>query len=109
MLDTVARLGGGWAAGVRPVSPTAVDYLAAGLALVPIPSGLKNPVESGWNLEKNCIRTIEQAARFSGKNIGIAHRWCGTCAIDVDDYAKALAWFAAGSILTCSWGQRMPS
>jgi hypothetical protein len=94
----VARLGGGWAARVRVVSPTAVDYLAAGLALVPIPSGLMNPVESGWNLEKNCIRAIEEAGHLNGKNIGIAHRWCGTCAIDVDDYAKALDWFAARGI-----------
>jgi hypothetical protein len=73
------------------VSPTAADYLAAGLALVPIPAGLKNPVESGWNLEKNCVRTIEQAERLNGCNIGIAHRWCGTCAIDIDDGGRTMA------------------
>lgn len=53
------------------------DYVAAGFALVPIPIGHKNPIAPGWQIEQNAIRTIEQADRLNGGNIGIAHRWCG--------------------------------
>jgi hypothetical protein len=67
-------------------------------------------MEPGWNLEKNCIRTMEQAERLNGCNIGIAHLWSGTCALDADDYAKASDWLAARGIYWMrSWQQRMPS
>ena len=79
-------------------APTPADYIVAGFALVPIPYGSKAPKDNGWQLEKNAVRTIEQAERLNGGNIGIAHRWCGTCAVDADDYAKALDWLAARGI-----------
>ena len=81
-----------WAEGLPPV--TAADYVRAGFALVPIPFGLKNPVTDGWQLEVNAIRTPEKAASLVGCNIGLAHLWSGTCAIDADDYVKAVAWLA---------------
>jgi len=71
------------------------DYLDAGLALVPIPAGKKGPTAKGWNLPENCIRTPDQAVRLNGSsNLGLAHAYCDrpTCAIDVDDMAKAKPW-----------------
>jgi Bifunctional DNA primase/polymerase, N-terminal/Primase C terminal 1 (PriCT-1) len=79
-------------------APSAADYIAAGFALVPIPYGSKAPKGNGWQLEENAVRTIEQAERLNGGNVGIAHRWSGTCALDADDYAKALDWLAARGI-----------
>jgi hypothetical protein len=78
--------------------PTAADYLAAGLKLIAIPRGSKAPKDDGWQLEQNCIRTIEQAGRLNGKNIGIAHLWSGTCAVDADDYLAAATWLAKRGI-----------
>ena len=82
----------------RAAAPTALDYLAAGLKLIPIPYGSKAPRDNGWQLEENCIGTIEQAGRLDGKNIGIAHLWSGTCAVDADDYLAATTWLAKRGI-----------
>lgn len=48
--------------------PTPLDYLAAGLKLIAIPHGSKAPRDDGWQLEQNCIHTIEawQGPRPSG-------------------------------------------
>lgn len=74
--------------------PLPLQYVRAGFALVPIPSGTKGPQTKGWQLECNAIRTEADAANLNGGNIGIAHRWCGTCAVDLDDYEQARAWLA---------------
>lgn len=58
---------------------TPSDYLAAGFALVPIPRGTKGPNKRGWNLRGNC----NLPADWSG-NIGLAHAYSGTCALDLD-------------------------
>ena len=107
----MARLGRGWTAGVRLVSvPTAADYVAAGLKLVAIPRGSKAPKDDGWHLEQNAVRTVEQATLLDGCNIGVAHLWCGTSAVDVDDYLAAVPWLAArGITLDGFWPQTMPS
>lgn len=60
-----------------------VEYVRAGLALIPIPRGMKGPRNPGWQLEENAVRTEEQAVLLDGGNIGLAHRWCGTCAVDL--------------------------
>ena len=83
-------------ASAASAAPTA--SLAAGLKLIPIPHGKKAPRDDGWQLEQNCIRTIEQAGRLNGKNIGIAHLWSGTCAVDADDYLAATTWLAKRGI-----------
>jgi hypothetical protein len=75
-----------------------LDYIRAGLALIPIPGGSKGPRTRGWQLEENAIRTEDGAAAINGGNVGLAHRWCGTCAIDVDDFQQAAAWFDARGI-----------
>ncbi len=71
---------------------TAADYVRAGLALVPIPLGQKGPRARSWNREENAIRNETAAAQLNGCNIGLAHRWSGTCAIDVDRYDVAEPW-----------------
>jgi hypothetical protein len=87
--------------------PTAVDYVAAGLRLIPIPPIKGKPQKGahrdGWNLEQNCIYTIEQAERLNGCNIGLAHRWSGTCAWDIDDYLATLPWLAKRGIALDSY------
>lgn len=67
----------------------AESYIAAGFALVPIPYGEKGPIHCGWNMRPNTITARDQIERLKGKNIGLAHAYSGTCAIDIDDYIKA--------------------
>jgi len=67
----------------------AESYIAAGFALVPIPYGEKGPKHRGWNKRANTITSLDQIERLTGKNIGLAHAYSGTCAIDIDDYIKA--------------------
>ncbi|MGD8853585.1 MAG: bifunctional DNA primase/polymerase, partial [Gammaproteobacteria bacterium] len=78
--------------------PSAAEYVASGLVLVEIPAGKKRPIRRGWNLRKNCISTPEQAARLNTHNIGLAHAYSHTCAVDIDQYDKAVDWFAGRSI-----------
>lgn len=73
------------------------DYLAAGFVLVPIPAGLKGPegaAAKGWNKLANCVVPLD----WTG-NIGLAHAYSGTCAIDIDDLEKAAVWLAARGVM----------
>lgn len=74
---------------------TPADYVRAGLALVPIPSGQKGPTAKGWNLRENVI-TSEDGAELLTGNIGLAHAYCTppTMALDIDDLPRAQAWLA---------------
>ncbi len=66
-------------------------YVAAGLALVPIPAGRKGPALVGWNLRENAVTDPQELDRIVG-NVGIAHAWCSplpSCAIDFDQFDKA--------------------
>lgn len=72
--------------------PIPLNYVRAGLALVPIPLGQKGPRARGWNREDNTVRDEAAAAQLNGSNIGLAHRWSGTCAIDVDCFEIAEPW-----------------
>lgn len=57
------------------------DYQRAGWQLCGIPRGRKGPVAKGWN---------QLGAKFIGDaNVGLCHRWSGTCAADVDNYPVA--------------------
>jgi P4 family phage/plasmid primase-like protien len=76
----------------------AAEYVTAGLVLVPIPRGKKGPEIKGWNLRRNCIETPEQAAKLNGHNIGLAHVYSRTCAVDVDDFKTADAWLSERGI-----------
>ena len=66
-------------------------YAEHGLALVPIQTGKKGPVATGWNEPSHVVTDPVVAARLTG-NIGIAHAYCTprTAAIDVDDLARAI-------------------
>jgi len=70
-----------------------VDYVRAGWALVPIPKGLKGPTVPDWNSQERVI-TTEDRAKNLHENIGIAHAYSGTCAIDIDDAVAARTWLA---------------
>jgi len=84
------------------MSAHAVDYVRHGLVLVPFARGVKGPGQSeadkGWNLRENCISTIAQAEKLNGGNVGLAHAYARTCAIDFDDFQKCAEWFAAQGI-----------
>lgn len=72
------------------VAPLAARYVGAGLALVEIPRGRKGPNSQGWNLKANAITTPAAAKALRRCNLGLAHAWARTCAIDFDDLAAAL-------------------
>ncbi len=76
----------------------AVDYVRAGLALVPIPRGSKGPTLAGWQTEQGAIRNEAAAAKLNGGNVGLAHRWSGTCCLDVDNFEQASAWLQERNI-----------
>jgi hypothetical protein len=70
-------------------------YAEHGLALVPIPTGKKGPVATGWNSPSHVVTDPAIAAALTG-NIGIAHAYCRprTTAIDVDDRERATRFLA---------------
>lgn len=77
--------------------PILADYCRAGFALVPIPAGLKGPTTARWNTREACI--VEPAlAEWLDGNIGLAHAYSGTCAIDIDDLEACTEWLAQRAI-----------
>jgi hypothetical protein len=81
--------------------PSIQDLLTQGIALVPIPYGLKRPTTPGWNARHNVLTSPNQAHLAANMNIGIAHAYCSptpTCAIDLDDYKEAIKWFTSNNI-----------
>jgi putative DNA primase/helicase len=77
----------------------AINYVAHGMALVAIPTGLKGPTSKGWNKPENAITDPEQASSLEG-NIGLAHAYSipPTMALDIDDLPKARVWLAERNI-----------
>jgi len=74
---------------------SSIDLLKSGLALIPVPFGLKGPTEKDWNHTDNCIKSTKDVHIFDGKNIGLAHAYCSplpTCAIDIDNFIKSCEW-----------------
>jgi hypothetical protein len=69
------------------------DYAAHGWVLVPIASGKKGPTGKAWNLRERCV----VSPTWRG-NIGLAHAYSGTCAIDIDDLDKASAYLQSHGI-----------
>ncbi len=79
---------------------SAIEYVAAGIALIDIPPRKKGPTTTGWNKAENAITDPERAAALAG-NVGIAHAYCSpspTTALDIDDLPKARAWLAERGI-----------
>lgn len=77
--------------------PILAQYAHAGWVLVPIPLGQKGPLAPRWNRREMCIADPE-IAEFIDGNVGLAHAYSGTCAIDIDDLAKSTAWLAERNI-----------
>ena len=71
------------------------DYVRAGWALVPIPYGQKGPTAAGW--QKYCVTDPEIAAELDG-NVGLAHAYSDTCALDIDDMDLARDWLGERGI-----------
>ena len=82
----------------RDTLNVAVSYISAGFHLVPIPYGEKGPTHMGWNKRSNTISNPDQIERLAGLNIGLAHAYSGTCAIDIDDLKKADEFFSGNGI-----------
>ena len=78
----------------------ACQYIENGIALIPIPIGLKSPKTQGWQLKDAAITAVEAASKLSNCNLGIGHLWSSrpTCAIDIDDYEKTKLWLAIRGI-----------
>ncbi len=62
-------------------------YQKLGWKLVPIKPGTKIPAYTGWNKPENCNDLVG----WEG-NIGLAHAYSGTVAIDIDNWDKAQQW-----------------
>lgn len=77
------------------ISAIAREYIAHGFALVPIPKGTKGPRGKGWNQRDKCWATANQAPDKWHANIGLAHAYSGTAALDVDSYTDAVPALAA--------------
>ena len=71
---------------------TAVEYVEAGLVLVPIPAGRKGPNSTGWNQRDRCIVRAADAFHLAGHNVGLAHAYSRTCAVDIDNLKAAIDW-----------------
>jgi hypothetical protein len=65
------------------------DYIRAGLVLVPIPAGSKAPRGKGWNLRAHCWAKPGHVPDTYGGNVGLAHAYAGTCALDIDNATLA--------------------
>ena len=78
--------------------PILADYVRFGWALVPIPLGQKGPQVAGWNRREMCLLDPEVAEWIDG-NIGLAHAYSGTCAIDIDSLPAARTWLENRGIL----------
>ncbi|MGB1330905.1 MAG: bifunctional DNA primase/polymerase [Gammaproteobacteria bacterium] len=78
---------------IKNISPT--ELLESGLALIPVPVGLKGPNKKDWNHSENCIKSTKEVQKLDGKNIGLAHAFCNpspTCAIDIDNLVESREW-----------------
>lgn len=75
----------------------AIGYIREGWALVPVPKGSKGLDTKGWNLAENCIKT-EGGARSITGNMGLAHAYSRTCALDFDNLERARQWLKERSV-----------
>lgn len=75
------------------VSLAARQYASKGWVLVPIDHGTKGPSSRGWNTIGQCITQPEQCGRIKN-NMGLAHAFSRTAALDLDDITGAAAWLA---------------
>lgn len=79
---------------LNTLQAAAAEYLAHGWHLVDIPAGRKGPTSRGWNIAAGGVK---RAAALTG-NVGLAHAYSGTCALDFDKLDAARTWLAAHGI-----------
>lgn len=79
------------------VRDACVEYVRSGFVLVPIPAGEKGPREKGWQRRENCVSTEEACSRITG-NVGLAHAYSGTAAVDFDDLKHASEFLSAEAV-----------
>jgi len=82
---------------MNPGRPVLAEYARFGWFLVEIPPGKKGPVIDRWNLKEMCISDPDVAEWMHG-NVGLAHAYSGTCAIDIDDMARTVDWMKGKGI-----------
>ena len=75
-------------AGADCAADQARQYIAHGFALVPIPKGTKGPNTKGWNQRERCWNKAGDVPDPTG-NVGLAHAYSNTAALDVDSYTAA--------------------
>lgn len=63
-------------------------YLDLGWKLCKIEPGTKGPRTPGWNARENALKDLDGVL-----GAGLLHAYSGTCAIDIDDWDKADAFF----------------
>ncbi|MCK4790220.1 MAG: AAA family ATPase [Desulfobacteraceae bacterium] len=68
----------------------AASYHKLGWHLVPIPKGTKGPNTKGWQHRSACIGPGQ--AFPDDMNMGLAHAFSGTMALDIDDVAASRLW-----------------
>jgi hypothetical protein len=73
-------------------------YIRAGLVLVPIPAGSKAPRGKGWNFRARCWASPANVPADYTGNVGLAHAYAGTCALDIDNADLAAPALAAHGI-----------
>lgn len=80
--------------------PLISQLVSQGHAVVPVPAGKKGPSKNGWNDPKNLITNPSELPKFAACNLGLAHAHCNppTCAVDIDQFIPATAWFATRGI-----------
>jgi len=72
------------------------EYLDHGWALCLIKPGSKGPHTKGWNTKEKAIQSVEEVPDSWG--VGLQHTWSKTCAIDLDNLAKATEWLSSRGI-----------
>lgn len=70
-------------------------YIDAGWRLVPLTG--KRPTDDDWNVHENCVSIRSGLGRLVD-NVGLAHAYSGTMALDVDDVEQATPWLAERGI-----------
>lgn len=68
-------------------------FTNAGIALVPMAWGKKGPTAKHWQDEACAYKSLEDFGnQLKDSNLGMLHRWSGTCAVDIDDLELAHEW-----------------
>lgn len=82
---------------MNPGRPILADYCRAGWYLIEIPPGRKGPVIDRWQHKDMCISDPDVAEWMHG-NVGLAHAYSQTCALDIDQLEPAAEWFKGRGI-----------